>query len=384
MRIPPVLNWKLTALALALALSACGGDDDDKPLGITAIKVVGDSLSDSGTFSSVPGGSRIASVQGSTDEPHVLWVERVAKAYDLAALCPVYKFNGQTFIPNAQPGCTNHAIGGARINNPASSGGVAAPLSIIKQLQDAAAQGWREQDLVLVDGGGNDAADLIGAYLGAAADDGVQFRTLVNSLLAVGVGEVLTPDSAQRWGAAYMQALADSFAGNIKAQTLNKGAQQVLVANIPAITYTPRFQAVLDQIGAAAGAPARAQAEALFKSWVHTFNQRLAASFSGEARVKVFDLEASFTNQMSNPARYGLTNVTLPVCGAEWVTVLPQRGFGDCTASALSATTPPPGAPAGAGWWQRHLFADGFHPTPYGHQLFGDSVITLLRDAGWL
>ena len=128
MRFKPLLNWKLTALAVAVALSACGGgdDDDDNPLGINAVKVVGDSLSDSGTFAGVPGGPRIASVQGSADEPHVLWGERIAKAYDVKPLCPVYKFNGQTFTPNPQPGCTNYAIGGARINNPASAGGAAA------------------------------------------------------------------------------------------------------------------------------------------------------------------------------------------------------------------------------------------------------------------
>lgn len=385
MHIKPSLNWKLSALAVAVALSACGGGDDDKnPLGINAVKVIGDSLSDGGTFSSIPGGARIASVQGSSDEPNVLWVERVAKAYELAPLCPVYKFNGTTFAANTQAGCTNFAIGGARINNPASAGGAAAPLSIVKQLQDGAAAGWSAKDLLLIDGGGNDAADLVGAYLGAAADGGAQFNELVFSLLAVGIQPSFTPEGGQSLGTTYMQALADRFSSAIRSNVLDKGAKQVVVANIPTITYTPRFQAVLDQIGASAAGPAgRAQAEALFRGWVNAFNQRLAANFSGESRVKVVDLATRFTDQVLNPAKYNLTNVTLPVCGAAWVTVVPQRSFAECTASALSATTPPPGAPSGSGWWQRYLFSDGFHPTPYGHKLFADQVLDVLDDADW-
>ena len=383
MRFKPLLNWKLTALAVAVTLSACGGGDDDNPLGINAVKVVGDSLNDSGTFAGLPGGPRIASVQGSADEPHVLWVERIAHAYDLKPLCPVYKFNGETFTPNTQPGCTNYAIGGARINNPASAGGAAAPLSIVKQLQDAGSRGWSNKDLVLVDGGGNDAADLVGAYLGAATDGGAQFNDLVFSLLTVGIRPAFTPEGGQSLGMSYMQALADHFTGAIKSNVLDKGAQQVVVANIPSITYTPRFQAVLAQIEGAAGAQARAQSEALFKGWVDAFNQRLAANFGGESRVKVIDLASRFADQVANPARYGLTNTTLPVCGAEWIAVLPHRPLGECTATALSATPPPPGAPTGANWWQRFMFSDGFHPTPYGHQLFSEQVMDVLDEADW-
>ena len=47
------------------------------------------------------------------------------------------------------------------------------------------------------------------------------------------------------------------------------------------------------------------------------------------------------------------------------------------------ASTPPPGAPSGSGWWQRYLFSDGFHPTPYGHKLFADQVLDVLDDADW-
>ncbi len=393
MPIQPSSTWKLSALAVAVAVSlaACGGGDDDNPLDLTSVKVIGDSLSDSGTFAGLPGGSRIASVQGSANEPNVLWVERVAQSYELAPLCPVYKYNGTTFVPNTQPGCTNYAIGGARINNPAGSGGAAAPLSVLRQLQDAAARGWSDKDLVLIDGGGNDAADLVGAYLGAAADQGAAYVALLGTLLPAETLQqaLAAPGGREAAGGLYMRALADSLSAATRAQALDKGAKQVVLANIPTITFTPRFQFVLDQVaqangGGANGAAARAQAEALVKGWVDAFNQRLAANFAGESRVKVFDLAATFTDQMNNPGKYGLSNVTLPVCGAAWVTAVPLRSFGDCTASALSATPPPAGAPAGTGWWQRYLFSDGFHPSPYGHQLFGDSVIDLLQDAGWL
>ena len=385
-------RWRLAAVSLAVALSACGGGgDDSNPLGITAVKVIGDSLSDSGTFAGLPGFGRTFTVHGSRNEPYVTWVERVAKAYDLAALCPVYKFTGTTFAPNSKTGCTNYAIGGGRINNPSSAGGAVAPLSILRQLQDAGTAGWAKGDLVAIDGGGNDAADLVTAYLGASQDKGAAYQALLATLLPPATLQTVlaTAGGAETAGGLYMQALADAFSVGINAQALGKGAQHVVVANIPTITYTPRFQGVLDQIAAASGggtngATARAQAEGLFKAWINAFNQQLAANFAKDTRVKIIDVASRFTDMATRPASYGLTNVTLPVCGAPGVTAVPERTFADCTATALSATTPPPGAPLGATWWEGFLFADGFHPTPYGHSIMGNQVVDVLKAADWL
>ena len=379
-------HWKLAlTLAAAAALTACGGggnDDDGEPTppAIAAVKVVGDSLSDSGTF------GLKATIQGSADEPNVLWVERIAKSYGVAPLCPVYKSDGQTMGVNPQPGCTNFAIGGGRINNTLGAGGADAPLSVMRQLRDAAGAGWKATDLLVADGGGNDAADLVGAYLGAPRDQGAAYLTLLGTLLPQSVLETVLagPNGLENAGGLYMQTLADRFAAGIRADALDKGLQHALVANIPTITYTPRFQAVLALVEEAGGAAARAQAEGLFKSWVNAFNQRLAEQFASEPRVKVMDVAARFTDQMTNPAKYGLSNVVLPACGAEWipVSILPVRDFANCTAAALTATTPPPGS-SGTDWWQHFMFSDGFHPTPYGHGLMGEQAVELLGQAGW-
>ena len=392
----PRWSWKLSALAVAVAvtLTACGGGDDnngDNPLGITAVKVFGDSLSDSGTFQGLPGVGRTFTVQGSRSEPNVLWVEHVTAAYGLAAQCPVYRFNGVAFARNSTPGCTNYAVGGGRISNPLAAGGIAAPLSILRQLEDGANAGWSKTDLLIVDGGGNDAADLIGTYLGASRDKGVAYTALLSTLIpAQTLANVLAgPNGAETAGALYMQALADTFANGVRTQALAKGAQQVVVANMPTITYTPRFQAVLDQVagaagGGAAGSAARAQAESLFQGWINAFNQRLSTSFGGEPRVRVFDFAGRFTDQMLHPGAWGVTNVTLPVCGGSGVTAVPERNFADCTAAALSATPAPAGSPGGTNWWERYFFADGFHPTPYGHALMANELIDMLDKQDWL
>ena len=57
------------------------------------------------------------------------------------------------------------------------------------------------------------------------------------------------PDGPETAGGVYMQALADSLSASIRTHALDQGARQVMVANIPAITYTPLFQFVLDRIG---------------------------------------------------------------------------------------------------------------------------------------
>ena len=401
------IKWKLALLATATAaiVAGCGGgsaDPTSQRAGITSVKVMGDSLSDSGAFKGIPGFGRMFSVQDSASEPNTVWTERIAALLGTPQLCSFFKFTGTTFIPNSVTGCTNFAVGGGRINNfdPLSGAGNS-PLSITFQLQTASAAGnYKSSDLLLVDGGGNDAADLVGAYLGAGTDGGVGFARMAGTLLPPATLNPLLAGGQTglaQAGGLYMVALADMFYDSIKRTALDKGAEKVAVLNMPGITNTPRFQMALAGVAAAygggtAGATARGQAEALFKSWVEAFNARLATNVAGDKRIVLVDFYTAFNDQIANPAQYGLTNVTTPACpivrDAQGQPVLsgglPTYNFQTCTAAALSAMTPPPGATGGTNWWQTYAFSDGFHPTPLGYQLLSQLVAKSLSTAGWL
>lgn len=394
-------KFAVTALSAALLVAACGGGGGEAvstKTGFKSVRVMGDSLSDSGTFSGLPGYGRIFSVQGTGNQN---WAENTAANFGITGLCNVYRFTGATFVANATPGCTSFAVGGGRINNPASGGGAASPFSIVKQLQDAGAGGnYQASDLLLIDGGGNDAADLVGAYLAAAKDGGAAYAGLLSTVLSpTVVGTNLAAGAAGQAavGGLYMTALADKFFDSVKTNALDKGATHVVLVNVPGITNTPRFQMVLDGVaaaygGGATGAGARAQLEALFKSWVVAFNTQLAARSSGNAAVVVVDLYTSFNDVIANPAQFGITNATTPACpivmsgGAPVLdsSGLPQYNFATCTADALSAQTPPAGASGGANWWKTYYFSDSFHPTPYGYKLASQEVARALTRAGWL
>ena len=385
------IHGVLTALVAAAFLAACGGggaEDPGNKVGITSIKTMGDSLSDVGTFAGVPGMPRIFTVQGSDSEPNVLWTERVAANLGTPPLCAYYRYTGTSFTSSA--GCTSYAVGGARINAFTQPGGQQSPRSVIKQINDAAAANgsYRASDLLLIDGGGNDAADLIGAYLAAPRDGGASYAALLGSLLPAATVQSLLaqPQGAAQAGGVYMTALADLFYGTIKSQTLDKGAQHMAVLNMPPVTLTPRFKMVLRAVAAAQGEAAGTQAGVLFDTWVKTFNARLAQHVGTDQRLIVVDFYQSFSNEIADPAQYGLTNVTTPACpvtgtGSDG---LPTYTFATCTASALSAMTPPADSNGTADWWQRYGFADGFHPSPYGHQLMGQMVALDLARAGWL
>lgn len=373
-------SWSVVAAACMLAACGGGGSDTTPAARVTSVKVMGDSLADSGTFGykfTVQGSA--ATGAGSSQ----IWPDRVATNYD-QTLCAHYRFNGASFTVNAA--CTNYAVGGSRINNPTAA---TAPTSIMQQIKDAGTAGYSDGDLVLIDGGGNDAADLIGAYLRVSSDRGAAYRALLLTQLdATTVTNAFAGGAAglAQVGGLYMQALATQFAGTIRANTLDKGAKRVAVLNAPGITLTPRFRFVLASIATANGAAAATQAEAVFDGWVQAFNARLGASLSGDARVTVVDFYSSFKDQAVNPAGYQLTNVTTPACpvtgrGSDG---LPTYDFPTCTAAALSAATPPAGATGGADWWKSYGFADSFHPTPYGHQLIAQLVARSLAQAGWL
>lgn len=378
-----IRSWAPLALALLL-VAACGGGGNDAStrVQITSVKVMGDSLADSGTF-----GIKFT-VQGAQS---FIYPERIATNYSVSTLCPFYLFNGTTFVANPTAGCTNYAIGGGRINNYSAP---TAPLSIVQQLVTAGAAGsYAATDLLVIDGGGNDAADLVGAYLRVPSDGGAAYSALLQTVLPPATVQAALAQGAAGLasvGGTYMTALADVFYNAIKVNALDKGAQHVVVLNMPGITNTPRFQMVLDGIAAAngggtAGATARADAEGLFKGWISAFNAELALKFNGNGNVVLVDFYTSFNDQIASPAQYSLSNVTTPACpqtgtGSDG---LPTYTFATCTDAALSAMTPPAGSDGTANWWKSYAFSDSFHPTPYGHDLLARRIMKSLADAGW-
>jgi outer membrane lipase/esterase len=370
------------SLAAASALVACGGGGaDTTPVApIMTIKVMGDSIADSGTFGykfTVQG----AAPTGPSSTP--IWPELVASSYS-TTLCPRYVFTGTAF--NTAAGCTNYAVGGGRINNFTAP---TSPVSIVQQLSDAGAAGFGAGDLLLIDGGGNDAADLITAYLAASKDGGAAYRAMLSTLLpdaTVAAGMAGGDSGMAQVGGAYMVALAGKLQGAIEANALNKGATRVAVLNMPAIDKTPKLQMVLGSITASAGAAASAQVQGLLQAWMEAFNAQLASRFAGNSKVVVVDFYGSFNDQFANPAQFALTNVKTPACPITGVGSdgLPTYTFPTCTAVALSAQTPPAGATGGADWWKTYAFSDSFHPTPYGHKLVSQLVSRSLARAGWL
>jgi phospholipase/lecithinase/hemolysin len=369
--------------ALSVLIAACGGSSADTTprVAMTSVKVMGDSLADVGTF-----GIKFT-IQGNDTYP-----ERIAQLYGLPKGCNFFAFTGTTFAQNPTAGCTNFAIGGGVIN--AASGPFTSqdPRIIGNQFSTANLGGnFAAKDLLIIDGGGNDAAALVTAYLAQPADLGASYQALLATVLtpaqmgALGTACAGGPTAGCQAalagaGGTYMTSLANNFYDTVQTKALDKGAQQVALLNMPGITNTPLFQGVLKQIESQAGAAARAQSEALFKSWVVAFNTQLAARAAGNAKVALVDFYTEFNNQITSPAQFALTNVTTPACADKGSVA---ATWGTCT-DAFLAANPPAGATGGANWYKTWAFADGFHPSAYGHQLLSQLISRSLAVAGWL
>ncbi|MCG2592201.1 SGNH/GDSL hydrolase family protein [Ramlibacter sp. XY19] len=381
-----------SACLAAALLAGCGGGGDaaGPRVAISRVVVAGDSLADVGTF-----GYKFTVQNAADSAGFPIFPQLVASNFGIASQCNFYKFTGTTFIQNPAAGCTNFAIGGGRVVVPASSGGAASPLGVPLQLSTAASAvggTYAATDLVLVDGGGNDAADLVGAYLGAAKGSaGVTAYQafLAQQLPPATIAATLPqPNGAAMLAGMYMTALADTYYAAIKASALDKGATHVAVLNVPDITLTPRFQALLGGVAAAsgggtAGATAAAQLKGAIQQWIGAFNNELAAKVAGDARIALVPFYEDFTDEVAHPVEYGLTNATQASCPVKGTdsSGLPAYDFPTCTSAALDAA-PPTGLTAG--WWQTWAFSDGFHPTPYGHRLLAASISRALARAGWL
>lgn len=376
------LKFRLLAVAAAAVLASCGGGVDT-----TAVRVVGDSLADNGTF-----GFKFT-VQGSATAPNFIWSELVTSAVYAPALCSRYAATGPSTVAlnPAAAKCTSYGVGGGRVN-PMGTAGDGTPFSIVQQLKDMAAAGnFGAEELLLADGGGNDVADLVGAFLAASTDGGAAYVGLLGELLTptqVGAAAAGGQAGLVTGGAQYATALANVFSDALTTYALNKGATRVAVVNAPNVVKTPRFQAVLAGVsaasgGGAAGAAAAANVAAVADGWVQAFNAQVKSRFASESRVAVVDFYSELNKWLATPAAYGLTNTTTPACpvtGQE-SNGLPSYTIATCTAASLSAA-PQPGT-SGADWWKTYVFSDNFHGTPRTNQLMADLVSSTLGAKGW-
>ena len=361
------LGWRAgLATLLVLGISGCGGNNNlPSKTEISKVYVMGDSLADVGTF----GGLKFTVQDPINPQNSLIWTQIVANNFGLegAAQCNFYSISN-TVTTNAN--CTNFAIGGARIVNKSTD---TLP-TVGDQLTVRSAAPFANTDLLLVDGGGNDAADLATAFLTVAGGGNpADYQAfLLQQLTSQELVGAFAQDSTGAVAAGlYMQNLAKTYYQSIKVNALDKGAQRIGVLNVPDITVTPRFQAVLLSLGNSGPT-----VQGLIRQWITAFNTQLQASIAADSRIALVDFYSDFQDEVNRPADYGLSNATTPACS-----VVKSQSFGNfpCLSTELDAEsgkTP--------GWWKNYAFSDGFHPTPYGHSLLAASVSRALARAGWL
>lgn len=386
-------KWAAVAASCAVVLAGCGGASDGSnttPKTVaSSVKVFGDSIMDSGTF-----GYKFTIQSSDTANPFLIFPEVVAANFGVPKLCPFFNFNGTTFLPNTA--CTSYAVAGGRVNNltNTSAPSNAVPFSIPFQMAAGSAS-LSANDVVIIDGGGNDLADLTGAYLGATTPAGVgAFVSALSTLLppatvAAIIGSTPTSASLGTAAGAYAQAVGSTLAASIKANVVSKGVAKIVVVNSTDITVTPRFQAVLAAVAAAGGSAQRDAVQGAVRAWTQALNGALTAGLAG-TNVQVYDLYTEGAKITANPAQFGLTNISTPACpkvaGGISSVGLAALDF-PVTVAACNSTSMSANIPVGetsANWWKSYAFADQFHPTPALHQLIGQSINLQLAKAGWL
>jgi phospholipase/lecithinase/hemolysin len=370
------MKWRLSLVGLAavLAMAGCGGGGDGPQ---PQVYVAGDSLNDVGVF-----GRRSTVQSADSSNPYKVWVDHVAANAGVTSLCAAYDGNAD-FAPKA--GCTGYAVGGAQINpvtlqrtsglvSGAAIDSDSTPMSIVQQIKDmATGRAFEPHDLILVDGGGNDANALASSLLEGLNPNNplraqaiAAYATILKDLLpAATVDAALAaaatdPTALIPLGGEYMQASATMLTNTIQTELLAKGAERVVVLNLPDLSKTPALNAQPDD------------AKAIVSAWSQALNAKIQTDLGTEPKVLIIDFFGTLNGWVANPssARLGLvtlSNVTNRACGNASATA--------CVDSALDASGP--------GDWRTHLFADNLHATPFGNQLTANHVQAQLKAKGW-
>lgn len=384
--------WVLSAALLA----ACGGGDPDVPGSgspsgapttkgsFSSVISFGDSLSDAGTYTPA------TSVTGDGAPPYVggkftnnvgggwIWVENVAGALGLLITPAEVGWAGtsQPCPAAADPAlafsCTAYGQGGSRISNPDGIGHADGALTVPLTTQIAnhlARKGnFTANDLILVFGGNNDAFVQFEAFTITAAQ--VQADAVAGKITPEQANQLLF--AAQQVAQQGMKTAAQELANAVVTQILGKGGKYVVVLNI------------LDAANTPFGSSLPAEVRPVLSELSQNFNLWLRNGLTGQP-VQIIDPESFFGAVRADPAKYGITNSTVPACDAAKISVITAGAITDGSSLFCNSDAAVPwyGIRDGAdvGSW---VFADGVHPTTKGHKLLSDAVLEQLRAFGWI
>ncbi|MEG0881376.1 MAG: esterase [Janthinobacterium sp.] len=146
----------------------------------------------------------------------------------------------------------------------------------------------------------------------------------------------------------------------VKDQIIAKGANYVIVNNLPDVAGTP------------SGLSKDANTKALINAMVGAFNGELSGGLNGNAKVLLVDVFAVSHDQGVNPGPYGLTNVSETACDLS--------APGNILGSSLVCN----GANLKAGDVSHYSYADDVHPTPFNNLLLARYVAKDMVVRGWL
>lgn len=187
----------------------------------------------------------------------------------------------------------------------------------------------------------------------AAATAGAQAGAKAGAAAGAAYGAENGPKMVPR-----MAAAAAELAELVRTQIVGKGANYVVLVNLPDLGGAPSSKAQA------------ASTQTLINGMVNAFNIALRVGIDGlESKVLYVDLFTPSQDQILNPAKYGISNATKPACG--------PNALGTTSLVCNGGNVIP-------GDVSKYLFADDVHPTPFGYSLMSNFVAEQMTAKGWL
>jgi outer membrane lipase/esterase len=192
-----------------------------------------------------------------------------------------------------------------------------------------------------------------------ASTDAQAAATTAGTAAGAAAGAAYFTANAPATVAAMAQA-GTELAALVKTQIVGKGANYVVVNNLPDVATTP------------SGLSQSADVQALLAAQAKAFNDALSAGLAGEPKILLVDAYSASHDQATNPAPYGLSNVTTPACDLSPA----KNPFGSsliCNSTNLIS-----------GDVSHYSFADSVHPTPFVYWLLARYVSEKMIVKGWI